>query len=229
MFKLTGDVDFISDLEKEITDAAEQAVSDTIGKLESKMREKAGRNLSSGSFDRWDKGFSVDEVANNTYVITLEGSIANIIDKGWKAGEISDNIMKGPRATYNKAQGKDYVDVPIGVEKPAFLDADGLMSQFKKQSYRFSNSGQPGKPATRVESRETRRLNKKAQNQVEDRLKNIIESRKSLATPSKYLVIKRVNNNTQWPKSPIPGAGTFEDNPVNDIGSYFEEFLEKIL
>ena len=229
MIKITGKLDFADDLEKEIKTAFDQAASETVNTIERKLKEKAQSTLSMASYDRWDKGFSVDEVSPGTYVLTLTGEIANIIDRGWKAGEISKNLMEGPRATHNKAQGKDYVDVPIGVEKPALLDADALMNQFKKGTYEFSNRGQKGKSATRLEDRHTRRLNKKAQGVVEDRLKNIIESRKSLEGPSKFMVIKRVTKDTRWPATDIAGPRSFEGSPIDEIGKYFEEILEKKL
>lgn len=217
MIKIKGKLNFSDkDLEKYVRDGFNSAVEKTVAKTANRIQEQAGSRLK-GGMKKWEKGFSIDQLSNDTFVLTLSGKLASMMEDGIGVGEISKMIMEGNRANYNRAEGKNYVDVPI--PKPeissvqVFRDADSLMSHFSKKKVKFSDIKNKG---VRQEDRQLRRV------------KDLIESKKTMDSDSQFLVIKRVTENSIWPARPFAGAKAFESGSTQ-IASDFEDILRKVL
>ena len=216
MFKITGKFEATNELEKEIEQAFNQAVKDTIAKTTEKVKDYARANMEKG-YDKWEKGFSLDEIAPGEFILSVSGQVAKVLEDGWRRGEISDMLRSGSRYKYNQSVGKEYVDVPLDAPnnaKARFVDADGLMNQFQKKKVKFSDPKRT--PPIREEDRYIRRV------------KEVIESKKKLDSNSRFMTIRRVGKNTVWPANPKPGVKALEKG-AKDLERDFEEILKRLL
>lgn len=210
-----NDNELIEGLKAELRKVAAKTMEATIAKAHELKNAKLG---SSGSRN-WGQGFSSHKVDDDLYVIRIEGQLASWMEDGIQTGEISRAVMAGNRAQHNKADGKKYVDVPFfkdadgagnikgtSLNVRAFADADSLVKSVKFSDYK--------KKSIREEKR------------VVSRIKDIIKSVDPSGTkPAGYLTIRRVSENSTWPKSPFPGAKIFEDLD-QFIDQKFAEFLQ---
>ena len=218
--------EFTSGLEAELS----KVLSFTAAEATNKAREIAGRKLGKSGREHWNRGFKSFKVNNEMHIIAIEGKLASWMEDGIKTGEISQAILQGNRAKYNKAEGKNYVDVPFfkdadsvgnirgtGVNVRAFADADSMIKSVKISDYKNKSV----KEEKRVLSR------------VEDIIKSVDPERNN---NTQYLTIRRVSpNSSPWPKTPFPGAkAIFKGNSVSEeldnfIDKKFEEYLERVL
>ena len=221
-------------LAREIKDALKPVVKAAGAKTASKAAQKAKEIASSKlntSLDMWEKGFALSDLGNGNYALTMNCKLANMIEDGIPVGAISKLIMEGNRARINKAEGKNYVDVPLKQKEdsPAvkvFRSADDLIKDVGKKDVRFSN---PAKKNTKVEERFIRRFKQDAKAVTErGGIPGLMESRKAPGGKPMYLLIRRVNDKTVWPENPFPGARSFKE--VSDkIEQYFEDALRSLL
>ena len=199
-----------------------KATSVVFGEAVQKAKEMAGTRLGKSGLDHWTKGFRAHQVNDDMYVIEMEGKLASWMEDGIKVGEISQAVMSGNRAIHNRAEGKNYVDVPFmkdadaggnikgtNVNVRAFADADSMIKSVKMSDYKSKSI------------REEKRM--------VSRIKDIIKSTQPEAPSStQFLTIRRVTPDSVWPKTPFEGAKVFED--LGDwIDQRFNEVLEKVL
>ena len=215
MIKLTGKLDFTEkDLEQHVESGFKSAFQQTVAKVTSTIQSTAGQKLRKG-LGHWQKGFDVDSVGNDTYIFTIRGKLASMMEDGISPGEISSMIMNGNRAKFNKAQGKDYVDVPIDKSQKTavqvFRDADSLMASFQKRKVNISDFK---KNRVKQEDRYLRRV------------KDLIESKKKIDANSQFMVIRRMDKDSIWPSSSFEGAKSFEAG-LEEVAKIFEENLRR--
>lgn len=124
MFKFKFDLQLT---EQELTSAIkprlQTAVAKTSAKLKANAQKMAQSSLKKG-LSKWLEGLSLDRVSDDVYVLSVNGKLANMIEEGFTGDELKSLILNGRRAAHNKAQGKNYVDVPFA------LSSDDISKQF---------------------------------------------------------------------------------------------------
>ena len=196
------------------------AVSKTVGMVQNQARFLASQRLKSG-LRHWEKGFSVDRIADGTWMITMTGKLANMMEDGIKVGEIKDMILNGNRAKYNKSQGKDYVDVPIA------LDADAITGAIGKTNVTIQQFKDADAVVKNIKVSDWAKGGVKNEKRITQRVQDVIKSRKPKDADgaSQYMVIRRVSAKSKgWPTSPFKGAKVFEA-----LDSYLERAFEESL
>lgn len=212
MFKFKFDFDLDTDA---LIDGVKNNVNAALGKtaadLKDEVQRVAAQKLDKG-LTHWMNGLTLDRVADGVYVISLQGKLANWMEDGFTGKELKDAILSGNRAQYNKAQGKDYVDVPLKlsaddlakvnsnsatVSMSKLMDADAVMKQIEVSDY--------AKKGTRKENR------------VVQRIRDVIRERK--ATSAKgvttgIMTIRRVSPKSK-PWKDFPGAKVFDSNTLD--------------
>jgi hypothetical protein len=225
MIKLEVELDFTED---EILDGIRNnfnaAVSNTVKLAEARAHQLASQKLRSG-LKFWEKGFAIDKITDGTWVITMTGKLANMMEEGFGRGEIKDMILNGNRARYNKGQGKDYVDVPI------HLDADSMTGQIGKTKVTVQKFKDADEVIKSVTLSDWAKGGVKKEKRITQRVEDVIKSRKvkDSETASQYMVIRRVSEKSQgWPVSPFRGAKVFEALDLY-LERAFEESLNQLL
>lgn len=175
------------------------------GVVAQKARELASQRLKSG-LKLWDKGFSVHRIEPGHWVISITGKLANMMEDGIQVDEIRKMILGGNRAQVNKAEGKNYVDVPFMKDANAMrqlVSSSNLdIKKFKsadelRRSIKFSDMKNGG-------IREENRLLK--------RVDNIIKSRKEESPKTQFLTIRRVSpKGKPFPENPFHGARVLDE------------------
>jgi hypothetical protein len=218
--KLSFDGLDFTDVVDGIRSRFEAGVSAMMTEADSHAKLLASRKLKTG-LSKWLSGFKINKVNNDFYIISIDGKLANWMEDGMETGEVSKAIMSGNRADVNRAEGKDYVDVPIAkdadamgqislgksgpkVSVAAFKDADAMLKSITTSDWKKGGVKKKQVMATRVQ----------------DIIKNV--SPKSKKTS--YLTIRRVTEDSVWPKSPFQGAKV-----LDDLGLYLENNFDKIL
>lgn len=181
-------------------------------------KQLAAQKLGSSGQKHWNEGFKAHKVNDDLWVISIEGKMASWMEDGIQTGEISKAIMNGNRASHNKAEGKDYVDVPFlkdadasgnikgtNVNVKAFADADSLVKNVKFSDYKNKSV----KEEKRVISR------------VQDIIKSV-NPQKQAATS--FLTIRRVTSESVWPSSPFKGAKI-----LDDLDQFIDQRMSEIL
>lgn len=201
------------------------ATSSLMGQVKQEGERYAGTKLKKG-LGSWKKGFRVDRVTDDFYLISVEGKMASWMEDGIKTGEISKDIMHGNRAESNKGEGKNYVDVPIAKD----ADAAGSMSLGKKGGpsvnvKAFANADSLMKF---INTSDWKKGGIKQKQVVQSRVKDIIKNVEPKSGKVSYLTIRRVTDKSVWPKSPFAGAKVLDhlDKYINaNIDQIFERFL----
>lgn len=193
-------------------------------------RELARSRFKGSGEKRWLEGFKTHKVNDNFYVISVDGKLANWMEDGIQTGEISKAIMEGNRAQHNKAEGKKYVDVPFfkdadaggtihagggtRVNIRAFADADSMVKSLERKTVKMSDfANKRVKEEQRVVQR------------VQDVIKSVDPKSEN---NTRYLTIRRVTENSTWPKTPFKGAKILEDLEAF-IEKRFDEILRQVM
>lgn len=196
------------------------AVNATMEDAEQHAQTLAGQRLKVG-LQKWMKGFKFHKVSDEFYVISVDGQLAMWMEDGIEPGEVSRSIMSGNRAEANKGQGKKYVDVPIAKD----ADSMGNMTLGKKgpkvNIKAFANADQLMK---NINTSDWKRGGIKQKQVVASRVKDIIKNTDQGSGKTSFMTIRRVTENSQWPKSAFKGAKV-----LDDLGSHIEENFGKIL
>lgn len=224
-FKIDSSNFNLDDVVEGLRNRFKSALAATMGTVEQEARNIAASKLRTG-LKNWNQGFKVEKVTDDMFLIVVEGQLANWMEDGIRVGEISDAIMKGNRAQHNKAEGKNYVDVPIAkdadsagnislgkkggpvVNVKAFKSADDLMKNINSSDYKKGGI--------------------KQKQVIANRVKDIIKNVEPKTNSASYLTIRRVSDKSKWPSSPFAGAKVLDklDKYIDDnIGQIIERFI----
>lgn len=225
MLKLEFELDFTED---EIVDGIRSnfnaAVANTVKLAQGRAHQIASQKLKSG-LKFWEKGFAVDKITEGTWMITMTGKMANMMEEGFGTGEIKKMILSGNRAQYNKGQGKNYVDVPV------HLDADSMTGQVGKTKVSIQQFKDADAVIKSVKMSDWAKGGIKKENRITQRVNDVIKSRKPKDSDasSQYMVIRRVSAKSKgWPVNPFAGARVFEALDLY-LEQAFEQSLEMLL
>lgn len=220
------------DLISEIKPKLDAAGAATASAVFQRGLEFARQAFGTSGFKNWSKGYKFAKVEDGLYIISVEGKLANMMEDGIETGEISKMIMDGNRAQHNKAEGKNYVDVPIHKDADSagnisiqgqkfqvqgFKNADEMMKQFSKpenKNVKFSR----GKEVEQ-EQRMVARAKK---------IEGLIKSQNPKDDSTAYMTIRRVGENSVWPASPYPG-GKVLDKLDLEVERIFATMIEVFL
>jgi hypothetical protein len=225
MFKFEFDLDLD---EKELTDGIREnfnsAVAKTVQKVQSQAHLLASQRLKSG-LRFWEKGFAIDKIEDGTWMITMTGKLANMMEEGFDKGDIKKMILQGNRAKYNKTEGKRYVDVPLP------LNADDMTGNIGKTKVNVQQFKDADAVIQSVKISDWAKGGVKKERRIVQRVEDVIKSRKPKDSESKsqYMMIRRVSENSKgWPVSPFKGANVFEALDLY-LERAFEESLNSLL
>lgn len=220
------------DLVAELKPKLEAAGAATANALYTRGLEFAKQAFGTSGFKNWSKGYKFAKVEDGLYIISIEGKLANMMEDGIETGEISKLIMGGNRAQHNKAEGKNYVDVPIHKDADSagnisiqgqkfqvqgFKNADEMMKQFSKpetKNVKFSRGKE-----VQQEERIVARAKK---------IEGLIKSQNPKDSSTAYMTIRRVGENSVWPASPYPG-GKVLDRLDLEVEKIFATMLDTFL
>lgn len=220
------------DLVSELKPKLEAAGAATANVVFQRGLELAKQAFGSSGFKNWSKGYKFAKVEDGLYIISIEGKLANMMEDGIETGEISKLIMGGNRAQHNKAEGKNYVDVPIHKDADSagnisiqgqkfqvqgFKNADEMMKQFSKpenKNIKFSR----GK-----EVQQEQRIVARAK-----KIEGLIKSQNPKDSSTAYMTIRRVGENSVWPESPYSG-GKVLDRLDLEVEKIFSMMIEAFL
>lgn len=222
----------VDDLVSELEPKVKAAGAATASAVFQRGLEFARQAFGSSGFKNWSKGYKFAKVEDGLYIISIEGKLANMMEDGIETGEISKLIMGGNRAQHNKAEGKNYVDVPIHKDADSagnisvqgqkfqvqgFKNADEMMKQFSKpenKNVKFSR----GK-SVEQEQRMVSRAKK---------IQDLIKSQDKASGSTAYMTIRRVGENSVWPSSPYPG-GKVLDKLDLEVERIFASMIDTFL
>lgn len=216
MVKIDVELDLTAE---ELTDAFDKnlkaATANTAGKVEQDAQQLASQRLKSG-LKHWKEGLSIDKIDEGLWIISISGKLADMMETGFGVGDIKELVLGGNRYAHNKAEGKDYVDVPITLDADQAVQSVGLsMQEFKDmdQVVKFINTSDWAKGGVKKEKKITQRV------------KDVIRSRNEDGGAERFLTIRRLTPDSDgWPKKPFEGA-----NVLEDLDSYVERAFEKSL
>lgn len=225
MIKFEFDLDLD---DKELADGLksnfDKVVAQTVAKVSARGHQLASQRLKHG-LQFWEKGFAVDKVTEGTWLISMTGKLANMMEEGFGRGEIKDMILKGNRAKFNKSQGKNYVDVPIG------LDADAMTGQIGKTKVSVQQFKDADAVVKNIQVSDWAKGGVKKEQRITQRVQDVIKSRKpkDSAQASSFMIIRRVSENSKgWPTSPFEGAKVFDALDLY-LEQAFEESLNSLI
>jgi hypothetical protein len=216
--------------EQEIVDAFKSqlnaATAATTEAVYARGKKLASQRLRNG-LKHWNSGYKFHKIEDGNYIITIEGKLAHLMEKDQiAAGEISDMILKGNRAKYNKETGKRYVDVPMSRDADAagnisvkgdiynvkqFKSADDLIKQFSQRPYKFSD---------------VKRGGVKIENRIVQRVKDVIKSVNPSNSSTQFLNIVRLSEGKKWPATPREGARVLDDLEL-EVSEIFDTMLSR--
>lgn len=182
---------------EELEDQVEASVQSAMSKGFARARSHAMDKLADKPFQFFDRGFRIESIDPLTFVVILEGDMANLFDEG-KTSRLPSKIMSGQVARENSQEGKDYVDVPF------FKDADmagnvkvGKDAYFNVKAFQSADEViQSFKKATPKGRTPMQARIKKAKTILEDKgTKSVYQTQKK---NKRYLTFQRVTNSTQW-------------------------------
>ena len=220
-FDFEFDIDY-----KDIKDALESrlkaATAYTAGATAQKAKDLAAQRLKSG-LKLWNQGFSIDRIDDGFWVITIKGKLANMMEDGIKVDEIRKMVLGGNRAAHNRAEGKDYVDIPMA------KDVDMVSGQIRGTRInvaQFKNADEVLKSITFSDWKKGGVITK---DRILRRVQDVIKSRTPETGKTQYLTIRRISSKGQpFPKNPFEGARVLEDLD-NFIETTFEKGLRKFI
>ncbi len=169
----------------------------------------------------WLKGYKMHKVSDDFYIIEMEGLLGSWMEDGIQPGEVSKAIMSGNRAESNKGQGKNYVDVPIAKDADELGNIALGKSGPKVNVRAFANADQLVKF---INASDWKRGGVQRRQVVQSRVKDIIKNVEPKSGKTSYMTIRRVTEDSKWPKSPFRGAKVFEE-----LDSYIDSNFDKIL
>lgn len=218
--------------EEEIASAFKSAVDTASGlaaeKAAEKAKELANSKLKSG-LKFWEQGFLLEKAGDGAWVIAINGKMANLMEDGFGAGEISKLILGGNRYKYNKTKGKDYVDVPIDLSP----DKSGNLQGTTVRVQQFQNIQELQKTFTfsdyknKTVSRQDR-LVKKIRSKADKMTQTIMQTKKSNSDSPAFITFRRLTPGSSWPQHPFSGAKVLDD--LDDaIEQAFEAALQKLI
>lgn len=220
--------DIISEIEPKLKAAG----AATAGALYQKGLEYARQDFGASGFKNWSKGYKFAKVEDGLFIISIEGKLAMMMEDGIDTGEISKLIMGGNRAQHNKAQGKNYVDVPIHKDADSagnisiqgqkfqvqgFKNADEMMKQFSKPENKTVTFSK-GK-GVEQENRMVARAKK---------IEGLIKSQDAKTGSTAYMTIRRVGKDSVWPSSPYAG-GKVLDRLDLEVERLFASMIETFI
>ena len=213
--KLKGNID---DLLEGLKAKTTQALAGTIAEINLKAHKQAESKLDKG-LKHWKDGFRIHPINDTTYLVSISGQLAMWMEDGIKRGDVSESIKSGNRARINKAQGKDYVDVPITRSADSFEAAKATVRASAIRSaddtvVKFSDF----KNKTIKEAR--RDLTR-----VKDIIKSVDPQGKS---QTKYMTIRRLGPDSVWPEHGFQGVKIL-DMIEKTVEKIFENNLRRIL
>lgn len=222
MYKLDISIDQLGkELISEIKDKAQRAFTKTAIKASFHAQSLAASKLDD-SREIWKRGFKVIYKTNGEFVMQMDGELANLIEEGYNPGAFNKMIMNGQRAKHNKAQGKNYVDVPISSKKmPSSVTArsgDDLLKEFTVKKYTISDF--QNKKIREDEPRLTRAI-KTFEN---GKKSQILESKKFKSGSSSFIKFVRVTDTSTFPKKGFTGAQIFRE-VERMLDSFYETAL----
>jgi hypothetical protein len=227
------------DLASELSSELDQALIETKTKLANEAYKEgfthAHKKLGKSGFSLWSKDYKIEPGNDGEFIISITGKLAEAIDRGWNVGEISKMLMDGPRASFNRGEGKNYVDVPISkdADSKGMFNIPGLG---KVQVTKFKNAhdveaqfsqGRSGPPKTMqriVERAKKENLAKNATKDQQKAVQNLIKSTDPATKTTTHLMIKRVTDKSMWPKTHTKGP-----EALKIVGKYFEDNFDRIL
>jgi len=206
---------------EELTREVEEAIAEATSEFTRQIKAEAGHlvetNLKSDSAKQhWNNGFEINEVNPGEFLIRIDGKLALWMEDGFAEGEVSDAILNGARAKYNKENGKRYVDVPFA------KDADNLVT---KSGQKISAKSFNPKNAQDIIAHFSSPGMKKpeAKKVTVNRIEDILKSQNLTSGAISYLAIKRISDNSD-PWSGFSGAKIFED-----LEDFINENLEEVI
>ena len=237
-FKIdTSDLDF-SDVVEGLNNGIKAAQAEMVNLIDAEGRRLASQKLKSDrAKNHWNRGFRVAKYDDNTIIMSIDGLLANWMESGIDVGEISDKIMSGQRAEFNvgaaqkgkafgEATGKKYVDVPIGKDANALGNIhSGRGGRGAINIRAFQNAAQVTKHITSSDYKSGQIKQKQV---VQSRIKDVIKNIEPTTGQASYLVIRRVTEDSVWPKQPFPGAQVFtdlEDFVFDNIDHILERYI----
>jgi hypothetical protein len=213
------DVDF-SEVVDGIRDRFQAGVGALMSEADGYAKREASRRLKRG-LSKWLNGFKINKVSNDFYIISIDGKLANWMEDGIQPGEISRAIMSGNRADVNRGEGKNYVDVPIAKDADAMGEITLGKSGPKVQVSAFKDADSMLKSIT---TSDWKKGGTKKKQVIASRVQDIIKNVEPPTGKVSYLTIRRVTDDSMWPKSPFQGAKV-----LDDLGLYLENNFDKIL
>lgn len=228
MFKFKFDkssLDF-SDVIDGLKDRVTAAFSAAMAEVNIEARRIADEKLKSASAKQnWNRGFKLERLDDDNYLLMVEGVLANWMEEGIEVGEVSKSILGGNRAEANAAEGKHYVDVPIAKD----ADQAGNISLGKKAEPKINVRAFKDADALvkHINSSDWKRGGIKKKQVLNRRVQDLIHSFESQSGQVKhsYLTIRRLSANSKpWPKTPFKGA-----HVLDDLGSFLEHNIDRIL
>jgi hypothetical protein len=222
----------VDDIISEVEPKLKAAGAATASALYQRGLEFARQAFGQSGFKNWNKGYKFAKVEDGLYIISIEGKLANMMEDGIETGEISKMIMEGNRAQHNKAEGKNYVDVPMHKDADSagnisiqgqkfqvkgFKNADEMMKQFSKpdqKNVKFSR-GKNVEEEQRMVSRAKK-------------IEGLIKSQNSKDSSTAYMTIRRVGKDSVWPSSPYSG-GKVLDRLDLEVEKIFATMIETFL
>lgn len=220
-FKTNFDINF-SDLTDGLDAKLKAAAATTARVTGEKAQNLAGQKLRAG-LKWWEKGFNIEKAGDGTWVLSISGKMANMMEDGFGPGAVSDMILNGNRAKVNAAEGKDYVDVPIHKEVNV---QTGEIQGTKVRVQQFTNIQELQKQFT---FSDFKKGGVKQEQRLVKRVDDIIQSRKKDDASAQFLTIRRLSKNSKpWPQHPFPGAKVL-DALDHEIETAFGTALQKLL
>lgn len=197
--------DIVADLESKVKAAG----AATANALYMKGLEYARQSFGASGFKNWSKGYKFAKIEDGLYVISVEGKLANMMEDGIQTGEISRMIMQGNRAQHNKAEGKNYVDVPMHKDADSAGNVSIQGQKFQVQA--FKNADELRKQFSQPERKQVKFSRGKAVEQEErmvaraKKVEGLIKSQNQKDNSVAYMTIRRVGEDSVWPSSPYAG------------------------
>lgn len=212
----------LGDILEEVTKGLQASLNATVASVAAQTRDEAlqmaSRKLRSG-LKHWEKGFSVDKLDDGTWIISISGKLANMMEDGMAAGEIKKMLLNGNRFRTNAAEGKRYVDVPIG------LDANAMTGKIGKTNIQVSHFKNAEELTKNISTSDWVKGGIKKEQRINKRIQDIIASKKTQKDPVSYLTIRRVSEKSQgWPTNPFAGA-----HVLDQLDAFLERAFEQSL
>lgn len=188
----------------------EAAGAATAAAVYQKGLEYAGNTFGRSGLGNWTKGYKFSKVEDGLFIISIEGKLAMMMEDGIAVGEISKLIMGGNRAQHNKAEGKNYVDVPMHKDADSAGNISIQGQKFQVQG--FKNADEVMQHFSKPEAKQVKFSRGKAVEQEErivsraKKIEGLIKSQNPKEGSTAFMTIRRVGEDSVWPSSPYSGG-----------------------